>query len=191
MKKMGLVLLLILPIFSYAESVRMFSASAVQQDDGIGASTSIGYGAGIGYTGINNGRYITTLMYSNFSEDEWQSSAYGVGLNYAFQSVYTGSFYAGIGIAHSRVSIKKNIGGPYNLKVFVEASDQHGYARLGYSKLSGVGIDYDYSLVSMDGKATVGASWRGAINNSNYGWLLGVASNSDVDTVSAGISVIF
>ena len=31
----------------------------------------------------------------------------------------------------------------------------------------------------------------GAINNSNYGWLLDVTSNSDVDTVSAGISVIF
>lgn len=62
---------------------------------------------------------------------------------------------------------------------------------MGYSKLSGVGIDYDYSLVSMDGKTTVGASWRGAINNSNYGWLLGVANNSDVDTVSAGISAVF
>jgi hypothetical protein len=62
---------------------------------------------------------------------------------------------------------------------------------LGYSKLSGVGIDYDYSLVSMDGETTVGASWRGAINNSNYGWLLGVASNNDADTLSAGVSVIF
>jgi hypothetical protein len=188
MKKKGFILFLIFPVLCHANNVHMMSASAIQQDDGIGASS---IGVGIGYTGINNGRYITTLMYSNISEDEWQSSAYGVGLNYAFQSVYTGSFYAGIGIAHSRVSIKKNIGGPYNLKVFVKASDQHGYARLGYSKLSGVGIDYDYSLVSMDGKTTVGASWRGAINNSNYGWLLGVASNSDVDTVSAGISVIF
>ena len=107
MKKNGIIFLLILPMFSYAESVRMFSASAIQQDDGIGASTSIGYGASIGYTGINNGRYITTLMYSNFSEDDWHLSAYGLGLNYAFQSVYTGSFYGGIGIAYSRVSIKK------------------------------------------------------------------------------------
>ena len=31
----------------------------------------------------------------------------------------------------------------------------------------------------------------GVINNSNYGWLLDVRSNTDVDTVPAGISVIF
>lgn len=107
MKKKGFILFLIFPVLCHANNVHMISASAIQQDDGIGASTSIGYGASIGYTGINNGRYITTLIYSNFSEDDWNSSAYGVGLNYAFQSVYTGSFYAGIGIAHSRVSIKK------------------------------------------------------------------------------------
>jgi hypothetical protein len=104
MKKKGFILFLIFPVLCHANNVHMMSASAIQQDDGIGASS---IGVGIGYTGINNGRYITTLMYSNISEDEWQSSAYGVGLNYAFQSVYTGSFYAGIGIAHSRVSIKK------------------------------------------------------------------------------------
>ena len=73
----------------------------------------------------------------------------------------------------------------------VKANNQNDFSRLGYSKLSGVDIDYDYSLLTVDGKTTVGALWRGAINNSNYGWLLDVTSNSDVDTVSAGISVIF
>ncbi len=62
---------------------------------------------------------------------------------------------------------------------------------MGYSKLSGVGIDYDYSLVSMGGKTAVGAGWRGAINDSNLGWLLGMGSDGDVETVSTGLSLIF
>ncbi|MGC6481842.1 MAG: hypothetical protein ACON4S_06420 [Porticoccaceae bacterium] len=183
MKKMGFIFLLILPMFSYAESVRLFSVFAIHQDDRAGTR--------IGYTRIDNGRYITTLRYSNFSEDDSHISAYDLGLNYVFQSVYTGSFYAGIGIAHSRVFIRENIGASHNSRKFVKASNQNDFSRLGYSKLSGVGIDYDYSLFTVDGKTTVGALWRGAINNSNYGWLLDVTSNSDVDTVSAGISVIF
>lgn len=183
MQKKGFILFLIFPVLCHANNVHMISASAVEQDSTVGYS--------LGYTGINNGRYITTLGYKHFSEDGWNSSAYSLGINRALDSVYTGSFYMGIGFADVRVASRQNIGGPQNLKIFVEATDQRGFARLGYSKLSGVGIDYDYSLVSMDGKTTVGALWRGAISNSNFGWLLGVDSNSDVDTVSAGISAIF
>lgn len=82
--------------------------------------------------------------------------------------------------------------GPNNLNLSIEASDHHGFARLGFTKLSGAGIDYDYSIISMDDETAYGAVWRGAINDNGLGWLFGVSSNSDVDEIiSGGISLIF
>lgn len=183
MKKNWIFLLLILPSLSYADSIHLASASVIKQDQTTGSS--------LGYTGINNGKYITTLGYAHFSEDDWSLSRYSVGVNYSIQSIHTGSVYLGIGVVNDRGSVKKYMGDPLNLSLFIKSSDKSGFARLGYSKLSGVGIDYDYSLVSMDGKTAVGAVWRGAINDSNLGWLLGMGSDGDVETVLAGLSLIF
>ena len=181
MQKIGFVLLLILPALSYANSVRMVNASVHNQDG------NTGYG--LGYTGINN-KFITTLSYSNFSEDQWRSSGFSAGLNYGFQSIDTGSVYFGLGVANVKVSSSVGTVGPNNLNLRIEASDLHSFARLGYTKLSGAGIDY--SIISMDGETTYGAVWRGAINNNGLGWLFGISGNSDVDEiVSGGISLIF
>lgn len=183
MQKFGFVLLLILPAFSYANSVRLVNASILNQDG------NTGYG--LGYTGINN-KFITTLSYSNLSGDQWRSSAFSAGLNYGFQSIDSGSVYFGLGVANVRKSSSVGTVGLNNLSQNIEASDQHGFARLGYTKLSGAGIDYDYSIISMDGKITYGAAWRGAINDNGLGWLFGISDNSDVDEiVSGGISLIF
>ena len=183
MQKIGFVFLLILPALSHANSVRMVIASILNQDG------NAGYG--LGYTGINN-RFITTLSYSNFSEDNWRSSALSAGLNYGFQSIDTCSVYFGLGVANVKVSSSVGTIGSNNLNLSVEASDHHGFARLGYTKLSGSGIDYDYSILSMDGETTYAAVWRGAINDNGLGWLFGVSGNSDVDEIiSGGISLIF
>lgn len=183
MQKIGFVLLLILPALSYANSVRMVNASVHNQDG------NTGYG--LGYTGINN-KFITTLSYSNFSEDQWRSSGFSAGLNYGFQSIDTGSVYFGLGVANVKVSSSVGTVGPNNLNLRIEASDLHSFARLGYTKLSGAVIDYDYSIISMDGETTYGAVWRGAINDDGLGWLFGISGNSDVDKiVSGGISLIF
>ena len=66
-----------------------------------------------------------------------------------------------------------------------------GLARLGYAKLSGEGLDYDLSLVTMDGESHVNAVMRGAIDNSDWGWSFGVSSNGDEAAVSAGVSLTF
>ena len=183
MQKIGFVLLLILPALSYANSVRMVNASVHNQDGNNGYC--------LGYTGINN-KFITTLSYSNFSEDQWRSSGFSAGLNYGFQSIDTGSVYFGLGVANIKVSSSVGKVGPNNLNLRIEASDLHSFARLGYTKLSGAGIDYDYSIISMDGETTYGAVWRGAINDDGLGWLFGISGNSDVDEiVSGGISLIF
>jgi hypothetical protein len=183
MQKFGFFLLLILPALSYANSVRLVNASILNQDG------NTGYG--LGYTGINN-KFITTLSYSNLSGDQWRSSGFSAGLNYGFQSIDTGSVYFGLGVANVKVSSSVGTVGPNNLNLSIEASDHHGFARLGYTKLSGAGIDYDYSIISMDGETTYGAVWRGAINDSGLGWLFGISGNSDVDEiVSGGISLIF
>ena len=183
MQKIGFFLLLILPALSYANSVRLVNASILNQDG------NTGYG--LGYTGINN-KFITTLSYSNLSGDQWRSSAFSAGLNYGFQSIDTGSVYFGLGVASVKVSSSVGTVGPNNLNLSVEASDHQSFARLGYTKLSGAGIDYDYSIISMDGETAYGAVWRGAINDNGLGWLFGISGNSDVDEiVSGGISLIF
>ena len=183
MQKFGFALLLILPALSYANSVRLVNASIHNQDG------NTGYG--LSYTGINN-KFITTLAYSGFSGDQWRSSAVSAGLNYGFQSIDTGSVYFGLGVASVRKSSSVGTVGPNNLSLNVEASDRHSFARLGYTKLSGAGIDYDYSIISMDGETAYGAVWRGAINDNGLGWLFGISGNSDVDEiVSGGISLIF
>jgi hypothetical protein len=118
--------------------------------------------------------------------------AFSAGLNYGFQSIDSGSVYFGLGVANVRVSSSVGTLGPNNLSLSKKVSDHHSFARLGYTKLSGAGLDYDYSIISMDGETTYGATWRGAINNNGLGWLFGIAGNSDVEEIiSGGISLIF
>ena len=183
MQKFGLVFLLIIPVFSYADTVRLINAIVHSQDGIMGHS--------LGYSGINNNKYITTLNYTSFSEGQWRSSAFSVGVNYGFQSINTGSLYFGIGVARQRMSGGFGPVGPNDLSISIKASDQSGYARLGYTKLSGEGIDYDYNLVSIDGETSFGALFRGAINTNGLGWLFGVSSNSEDRVVSGGINLIF
>jgi hypothetical protein len=130
MQKFGFALLLILPALSYANSVRLVNASIHNQDG------NTGYG--LSYTGINN-KFITTLAYSGFSEDQWRSSAFSAGLNYGFQSINTGSVYFGLGVANVKVSSSVGTVGPNNLSLSIEASDHQSFARLGLYQIERCG----------------------------------------------------
>ena len=45
-------------------------------------------------------------------------------------------------------------------------------AQLGYAKLSGEGLDYSFSLVTMDGDSSVNAPMCQPIDGSDWGWQL-------------------
>lgn len=182
MQKIGFVLLLIFPTFSNAASVQLANANIANVDK------TTGYN--LGYVGINNNQYVTTLSYSSFSEDNWRSSSFSAGFNYSFQPVNLGSFYMGVGMSSNSNKAWITPPGSNNLSIRRSVSDQSSFTRVGYTKMSLMGIAYDYSVVNMDGKTSVGASWRGAINR-GFGWLFGVSSDGDDEVISTGISMIF
>jgi hypothetical protein len=109
--------------------------------------------------------------------------------SYGFKPFATGSTYLSIGVAdisQSTVTIRTQLG-----RVDLDASGVSSYAAIGYTKFSGEGLDYDLSFLNMDGETSVNASLRIAMEDSDWGWTLGVANGDGETGVSAGISVIF
>jgi hypothetical protein len=181
MQKYGLALLLILPVISHAETVQFADANMTTQD-GV-------KGYNIGYTGVTNGKYAYGLSYSSASQDGLDAKATTVGFNYGFQSFDTGSILIGLGVVNvsgSSYTISTNL---YDIEV--DTSGSSGFAEIGYAKLSGEGLDYKVSLVTMDGETSIGASMRKAFEGSNWGWQLGIANDGDVTALSAGVSLTF
>lgn len=181
MQKFGLVLLLVLPTLSFANNVHFANVSFTSQD------SITGYA--IGYTGVFDEKYALSLGHADASKGEISITSTAAGFNYGFQSFNTGSVYFGLGVARLD-GLTMNIKTPY-YELSIDSGGTSGLARLGYAKLSGEGLDYDLSLVTMDGESHVNAVMRGAIDNSDWGWLFGVSSNGDEAAVSAGVSLTF
>jgi len=179
MQKYGIALLLTIPVFSFAETVHYASASITSQD------STMGYG--IGYTAVINGKYAVGLSHSDTTKDD--ISATVGGLRYGFQSFETGTVYFGLGIADVSGASETVSAGLYDIEV--DSSDTSGYAEIGYAKLSGEGMDYSFSLVTMDGETSVSASMRQPIEGSDWGWQLGLATDGNEAAVSAGVSLTF
>ena len=181
MQKFGLVLLFIIPTLSFADTVHFASANITSQD------SIMGYG--VGYTGVIKGKYAVALGYSSASKDDRSVTEVAGGFNYGFQSFDTGTVYLGLGIADIDAPATTIRASTYDTTL--DSSGVSGYATIGYAKLSGEGLDYNFSLTAMDGETSVGASARGAIDDSDWGWQLGIASDGDDAAVSAGVSLVF
>lgn len=181
MQKSLLVLLLVLPTLSFANTVHLASANITSQDSIRGYSFA--------YTAVFERQYMLSFGYADASKDDRSISAVSADISYGFQSFETGSTYVSLGVAdidNSTVTISTSIG-----DIALDSSGGSGFARVGYAKLSGEGLDYDLSLFSMDGETSVGASIRGALDDSDWGWQLGIASDGDEAAFSAGFSLMF
>lgn len=181
MKKIFIFLALFLPTFTFATTTHIVSAGLTSQD------SIMGYA--LGYSSIFNDRYAFTLGHSDASKDQRSTSSTTAGFSYGFKPFATGSTYLSIGVAdisQSTVTIRTQLG-----RVDLDASGVSSYAAIGYTKFSGEGLDYDLSLLNMDGETSVNASLRIAMEDSDWGWTLGVANGDGETGVSAGISVIF
>jgi hypothetical protein len=175
MQKFGLALLFTMPMVSLADTVHFASASISSEDS-----------IGIGYTAVIDGKYAVGLSHSDATDDIGVTAG---GLHYGFQSFDTGTVYFGLGIADvagSSETISTNL---YDIEV--DTGGTSVSAQLGYAKLSGEGLDYSFSLVTVDGDSSVSASMRQPIEDSDWGWLLGIATNGDEAAVSAGVSLTF
>lgn len=181
MKKLGLILLSLVPSLCYADTVHLANASLTSQDSMSGYAIS--------YTGIFKGRYAFKLEYDDASKDQVSVSSTSATFTYGFEPFATGSTYLSLGavdIDSPPVLINAPSG-----QVSLDSSGVNAVAAIGYTKFSGQGLDYDISVLTMDGETSVNASLRNAIEGTDWGWVLGIA-NSDGDTgVSAGVSVIF
>lgn len=173
MKKLGLILLSLVPSLCYADTVHLANASLTSQD-----SLS---GYAVAYTGMFKGRYAFKLKYDDASKDEVSVSSTSATFTYGFKPFATGSTYLSLGAV--------DIDSP---PVLINApSGVNAVAAIGYTKFSGQGLDYDISVLTMDGETSVNASLRSAIEGTDWGWVLGVANNDGDTGVSAGVSVIF
>ncbi len=181
MQKYGLALLLTMPVVSFAETVHFADVSITSQD-GV-------RGYAIGYTGVINEKFALGLGHSKVSDDGIDVSATTAGFNFGFQSFDTGSVLFGMGVANvsgSSQTVSTNL---YDIEL--DASGSSVYAEIGYAKLSGEGVDYKVSLVTMDGENSASASIRQPIEGSDWGWQLGIANDGTTTAVSVGASLTF
>ena len=179
MQKYGLALLLTIPVVSLAETVHYASAHITSQDSIMGYAVE--------YTGVIDGKYAI-----GFSHSEATKNDIGVtsgGLRFGLESFDSGTVFLGLGIADISGSSTKVSTKIYDIEV--DSSGTSGYAEIGYAKLSGEGLDYSFSLLTMDGETSVGASMRQPIEGSDWGWQLGMATDGDEALVSAGVSLTF
>ena len=185
MKKLGLILLSLVPSLCYADTVHLANASLTSQDSMSGYMS----GYAISYTGIFKGRYAFKLEYDDASKDQVSVSATSATFTYGFKPFATGSTYLSLGavdIDSPPVLINTSSG-----QVSLDSSGVNAVAAIGYTKFSGQGLDYDISVLTMDGETSVNASLRSAIEGTDWGWVLGVDDNDGDTGVSAGVSVIF
>ncbi|MDG1694607.1 MAG: hypothetical protein P8I13_07115 [Porticoccaceae bacterium] len=181
MKKLGIILLSLVPSLCYADTVHLAKASLTSQDSMSGYALS--------YTGTFKGRYALKLEYGDASKDQVSVSSTSVSFTYGFKPFATGSTYLSLGsvdIDNQTVLISSPIG-----QLELDSSGASAFAAIGYTKFSGQGLDYDFSLVTRDGESSVNASLRGAIEGTDWGWVFGIADNDGGTGVSAGVSVIF
>ena len=181
MQKYLFFVALFLPTFTFATTTHIVSAALTSQD------SIMGYA--IGYSSIFNDRYAFALGHSDASKDQTSTSSTSASFSYGFKPFATGSTYLSIGVADTNqqtVTIRTQFA-----RVVLDASGVSSYAAIGYTKFSGEGLDYDLSLLSMDGETSVNASLRIAMEDSNWGWNLGMANGDSETAVSAGVSVIF
>ena len=181
MQKYGLALLLTMPVVSFAETVHFADASITSQDSVKGYA--------IGYTGVVNEKFALGLGHSKASKDGIDVSATTAGFNLGFQSFDTGSVLFGMGVANVSGSSKTVSTNLYDIEL--DTSGSSFFAEIGYAKLSGEGLDYKVSLVTMDGDNSVSASIRQPIEDTNWGWLLGIATDGNSTALSVGVSLTF
>ena len=181
MQKYGLALLLTMPVVSFAETVHYADVSITSQDSVRGYA--------IGYTGVINEKFALGLAHSKASKNGIDVSATTAGFNFGFQSFDTGSVLIGMGVVNvsgSSQTVSTNL---YDIEF--DTSGSSVYAEIGYAKLSGEGVDYKVSLVTMDGENSVSASIRQPIEGSDWGWQLGIATDGTTTAVSVGASLTF
>ena len=181
MQKYGLALLLTMPVVSFAETVHFVDVGITSQDSVKGYA--------VGYTGVINERLALGIGHSRASKDGKDVSATTAGFNFGFQSFDTGSVLFGMGIANvsgSSQTVSTNLN-----DIELDTSGSSIYGEIGYAKLSGEGVDYKVSLVTMDGENSVSASIRLPAKNPRGGWKLGVATDGTTTAVSVGVSLTF
>jgi hypothetical protein len=93
MKKLGLILLSLVPSLCYADTVHLANASLTSQD--IMSGYMSGYA--ISYTGIFKGRYAFKLEYDDACKDQVSVSATSATFTYGFKPFATGSTYLSLG----------------------------------------------------------------------------------------------
>ena len=163
--------LLFLPAVSFADNVHFASISHMTLDDGIESLN----GYSIAYQGVSDGKFAIGLSHTESRDDLCDGCDFqSLSINYAFGSFDEGSVYLGAALGENSE---------------VEGSTD-GFT-IGFAKISGDGLDYNFSAAVVEGVTAMGVSLRAPIGDSGLGWQAGLAESNGITTTMVGLSMAF
>ena len=181
MKKIILSLLLTTSFYSHADV--MYGALAVETGVfDVGSSEFDVTAYQLGFLATSGGIVFSTSAASGTVDDvagyDLDFAAQGINLGFAFGDITTGSFVLGATYASGEI---QNPGSSN-----VETSDTEPY--IGYSKISGEGVDYEVSISDglFDAKAIIPVG-----DFENFRALIGYGTSDDMDTLTFGVGYKF
>tara|TARA_R110000764_G_scaffold21549_1_gene54394 strand:+ start:75 stop:578 length:504 start_codon:yes stop_codon:yes gene_type:complete len=167
MKKLMLAMLF-LPAVSFADNVNFVSLNHVTLDDGFESVNAYS----VGYQGVFGGKIAVGLSHLESQDDVCDDcDIQSLSANYAFGSFDEGSVYLGA--------------------VLVEDEGSTEGFTIGFAKISGDGLDYNFSAAVVEGVTAMGVSLRAPIGDSGLGWQVGLAESDGITTTMAGLSMAF
>lgn len=166
--KKSILGLMLLSSVSFADNVSFFGAEYIHVS-GFGDSID---GYQLSARSVINGKASVGLSYIELSAYGVTSDAVTLMIDYAFGSFDDGSFYGGVGAVDGEGGADTGV-------------------TLGYSKRSGEGLDFDVSVAHIDGESALDVTLRGPIGDSGLGWNIGVSTDGDLSSQSAGINFKF
>ncbi|MDC1210894.1 hypothetical protein N8087_03085 [Porticoccaceae bacterium] len=166
--KKSILGLMLLSSVSFADNVSFVGADYAHVS-GFGDSID---GYQLSARSVFNGKVSVGLSYIELSAYGFTTDAATLTIDYAFGSFNDGSFYGGVGIVDGEGGADTGV-------------------TLGYSKISGEGLDFDVSVAHVDGESALGVALRGPIGDSGLGWNIGATTDGDLSSQSVGINFKF